>query len=541
LDKDKAIISPEKEKYFLAGIMLTALIIRLNAALTSSYFVDEGFSYYISLENFAKIFRYSMISEPHPPLYYFFLKFLTFFSSEPMFFRLTSVIFSVFSLYFIYLTAKLLFGSRVALITILLYSVSYEAWLSQIQARSGSLSILLVSAVYYILIGMITQPEKFREKKIVILFFILNILIPLIHYLLILVVIINFLCAILFIKDKNAKLISTGLFLIITLLILTLGLLVIKYNNYYTKIDRSMVSSIGMRNIIIFSRFTSYATGFEIPLFWSFVRNRALIPVKSHVFIKEIIIPLASIILLFASVLNIWKNRETSNRGIYALLLLFLIPYIGILAIIYAGFQSNYQLRYYFFIVPLFLMIFSYFLCSAKTKFMKKLSVVFIIYLTFIGVYTGLIEFRKDSFFWTQDWKSVAWYIHKNRHDTDMILGYIPYSFMGFSMEYFPNDGRWRFGTKDSYALHFQPENSYFEKGGLNQIPIEASFIPDVTDKLLKGKRFFLIFNQVEDTDTDKLVKDYFFTKYRIVDGVYLENYSNLGSIAVFIMEDKNR
>jgi hypothetical protein len=119
------------------------------------------------------------------------------------------------------------------------------------------------------------------------------------------------------------------------------------------------------------------------------------------------------------------------------------------------------------------------------------------------------------------------------------MLGFIPYSLNCLTMEYLPDDSHWSFGFKNNIAVAFKPDRSYFEKGGLMLIPVEKNFVPDVMNRILPGKKFFLILNQANN-DVDGTVRNYFFRNYRVVDGIYTESYTSLGVISVYLMECKS-
>ena len=202
-NKDKVNIEFKTfKKGAIFWILGFALILRLSD-LSSFYWTDELYSVYEAGNvNFPFI---KTFSDPgNPPLFFILARiYMLLFGVEPNVTRMLSVIFSVICIYAVYIFVKNNLNednkNKIALIVSFLYSINiYSICIAQ-EFRCYSLCALFSVLSAYLLFEII----KYKKNKDFILYTFLSILMANTHYFQILILISNFIIAMIFLDNKS--------------------------------------------------------------------------------------------------------------------------------------------------------------------------------------------------------------------------------------------------------------------------------------------------------------------------------------------------
>ena len=132
----------------LALIVILATFLRVYQLGMECIWLDEATSILISEKGLFEIIRTTK-SDVHPAFYYIILHFMTWFGQSEFMVRVPSMIFGIFSIPFMYLVSKRLFGVREGLISSFLLSISLMHIYYSQEARMYSLLVFLVLASIY--------------------------------------------------------------------------------------------------------------------------------------------------------------------------------------------------------------------------------------------------------------------------------------------------------------------------------------------------------------------------------------------------------
>ncbi len=150
-----------KNEYFLLGIILAiGFVLRLIFLDNESIWLDEGIAIYRAKLDIATIIKESA-DDIHPPLYYSFLKLWIFIFGDSEFAtRLLSVVFGVLTILFTYKISKLLFDSKIALISAFLVSISIFHNQESQEARVYTVLGFLGTLSFYYFIHLVKNWSK---------------------------------------------------------------------------------------------------------------------------------------------------------------------------------------------------------------------------------------------------------------------------------------------------------------------------------------------------------------------------------------------
>ena len=136
--------------FLLILIVILAFILRYYKADTASLWADDAFSYYLSLQNITGILKYLYTFDAHPPLFYFFLHFWVKLGQNPLFLRMPGIIIGSLSIFGVYLLCKELLNKKFAIIAAFFtaLSVSHVYMCREIRMYPY-LSFFIIFAFYF--------------------------------------------------------------------------------------------------------------------------------------------------------------------------------------------------------------------------------------------------------------------------------------------------------------------------------------------------------------------------------------------------------
>lgn len=192
-------------KYYpLIIILLLAAALRITSLLIrGNFWFDEYFNiHFSSLPSWADTWKYWVL-ETNPPLYTFFLRFYLSFadSHNEILVRLPSLIFGLISIALLYIFAAKIFSQKIAVISSTLLAFSVLHIFSSVEARVYSLLVLLAISSFFIFHWLIIEQKG--NKKLWLLYAVVNILLLYSHLTSLAIVLIQFL--ILHFSAKNKK------------------------------------------------------------------------------------------------------------------------------------------------------------------------------------------------------------------------------------------------------------------------------------------------------------------------------------------------
>ncbi|MCM2325955.1 MAG: glycosyltransferase family 39 protein [Candidatus Woesearchaeota archaeon] len=146
-------LKQKTEYLFVAAIFSVAFFLRIYKLGEFSLWNDE---FVIMMHHSKNVNLNALLIEPHPPLYFIFFGIWTsIFGISAFAIRFPSVIFSICSLFFFYLFAKKLFGSKVGIVSLALASFSNILINFSMEAKNYSLLFLLLNASFYYYLDVI--------------------------------------------------------------------------------------------------------------------------------------------------------------------------------------------------------------------------------------------------------------------------------------------------------------------------------------------------------------------------------------------------
>ncbi|WP_298222175.1 glycosyltransferase family 39 protein [Flavobacterium sp.] len=149
-----------KQNYFLAIILLVSAILRFYHLDFQSVWLDEIHTLNEANPTFSltQIYNGLLISEPHPPLYFFLVHyFFILFGYTSVVLRVFSVIVGLLGIYSIYILGREIFNKKAGLYAAVLLSVNYfHIYYSQ-EGRMYALLFLTTTLSFYFLVKFIKE------------------------------------------------------------------------------------------------------------------------------------------------------------------------------------------------------------------------------------------------------------------------------------------------------------------------------------------------------------------------------------------------
>lgn len=131
-------------------ILIFALILRL-ISLNQSLWLDEATTVLVSKLTLTDLFTKFLPGDFHPPLYYLFMNgWVRIFGFGEISLRISSILFGVGTIYFIYLITKKLFDAKTGIIASVLVATSGLLIYYSQEARMYSLAAFLVTLIFYL-------------------------------------------------------------------------------------------------------------------------------------------------------------------------------------------------------------------------------------------------------------------------------------------------------------------------------------------------------------------------------------------------------
>lgn len=176
----KSTKSKSKYSWAFLLILLGACLLRLLTAWGKTFWFDEAISWSFARESIPKMVS-ATLADNHPPLYYFLLHFWLKFDQAEFFLRLPSLVFGLVSIFLVYQIAKELFSKKIALIAMLIFSLSPLQVYFSAETRMYSLWVMLILVTFHCFLKICQKPQK-PQPIYFLLFTIFNLLSFYTHY-----------------------------------------------------------------------------------------------------------------------------------------------------------------------------------------------------------------------------------------------------------------------------------------------------------------------------------------------------------------------
>jgi mannosyltransferase len=154
---------PKLDIAFLITALISFITITLFNVTNAGIWFDEAFSSYLIQFNFLEIFRYTA-GDVHPPFYYWALKLWTeVFGAGEFGLRSMSIFFAAATIVVTYFLTRRMFGRKVALVSLLLLSLSPMLIRYADEARMYTMAaFIVVSATYALVKAVETKQTRWR-------------------------------------------------------------------------------------------------------------------------------------------------------------------------------------------------------------------------------------------------------------------------------------------------------------------------------------------------------------------------------------------
>ncbi|MFH0929689.1 MAG: glycosyltransferase family 39 protein [Candidatus Moraniibacteriota bacterium] len=150
------------EKYLIWSILVLSAALRVYQINDRDFWYDEAFTGVTVKANFHDMMAMT-IKDVHPPLYYIFVKYFSFFFGYSVFgIRLFSAVFGVLGVWAVYIFTKELFGRRAAIFAALVAAISPFAIQYSQEARMYAMFVFLITiASYFFVKALKTEKTKY--------------------------------------------------------------------------------------------------------------------------------------------------------------------------------------------------------------------------------------------------------------------------------------------------------------------------------------------------------------------------------------------
>lgn len=373
----------KKRISILIGIITLAIVLQLYNLGHKSLWLDEVWSFKFASTNLMEIL--ASPDKPNPPLYYAILHFFLNFGKNEFILRLPSVIFSVLCIPLVYKVGMDFFNYRVGLLSAFLLATSpFFYWHAQ-EARCYTLFALfsLLSLIFFY------NALKENNVQLWIGFIISTSLGIYTHYYALFLIFIVFIFMVLFIKRYN-MFIGRFLLSLIAILLLILPQVISFFTGMSQKINDGASWGMAPSFIFIPDIFMNLSKGYVM---------------YSHWFV---------LLLFLVFLCGIWRSyiEDKEVLGLSAIWI-----FAPILFSFFLAFKINIDVRYFIFILPIYLIVIS----KGLLYIGKKRFLIFIfLFLILCASNASLLHASYNKTL--EDWRSVSSSIKGNSLQGDYIL-----------------------------------------------------------------------------------------------------------------------
>lgn len=372
----------KKRISILLGIMALTIVLQLYNLGNKSLWLDEAWSFKFASMNLVEIL--ASPDKPNPPLYYAILHFFLEFGKSEFIMRLPSVIFSVLCIPLAYKIGMDLFNCRVGLLNAFLLATSpFFYWMAQ-EARSYTLF------TFFSLLSLIFFYNALRGNNLLLwIGYVLSISLGIYtHYFASFLILIEFLFMILYFKQYKAVF-SSFLLSLIAILLLILPQIMSFFTGMSLKLDEGAVWGMPPSSSFVPSIFINLSIGQGYP--WLFVA-------------------LPFFIFLYGLYNSYIDNKEAFWLSAIWIFMPILISFL-------LAFKINIDVRYFIFILPIYLAVISRGFIVIRRKRAAFFITVFLIFCIFNSC---LLYENYDKP--KEDWRSVGSMIKDSSSPGDCII-----------------------------------------------------------------------------------------------------------------------
>lgn len=477
-----------------------ALVVRLAAAVSSGWFLDEVYTWQLARAPVADVLAHGRM-EPIPPGWYLVMEPLARATSALLPLRLPSLLLGVAAVAVTLALGRRLFPTA-AVGAACLLAVAYPTWLADSQVRMYGL-LALLNAVAFLLWLRLREEESARLRAA---FWAVCLLLPLVHYLGLVTL------GVLVLVPGMRRAPAAGLAVGVAWLLFA-----------FSGSQKGAFAP-GLAGWVAWSVVTlpAYLLGLTAVPSWPLFRGEAVLPGPA----TEGLAGIAGVAGWAAVAAGLRAAVRRDRDGGLALAGLTLGPVAALLVGASAGLQL-FQHRYlapFAFAMDLALV--------AGLPSRARLAVVGLLVALNLGTAAA---FPGDPYLWNQDWRPVAEFVRSAEEPDAVVVAHIPYALNGFNQYYAP--GLWdvdysRWGEIPRYRF----SEDY---RGVPQVGLyEAGALGAGLGDFLKGRTVFLIMNQ-EDPAQAPTILQWFSERYDVVDAREIPSLHDWGRMNVWKLRPK--
>lgn len=404
----------KNEKILVFILFLVCLFLRLAYITQKNLWFDEVYSWHLSLDSFYTIIVRAA-NDIHPPLFYFILKFWTFFLGDSVTsMRLLSALFSSSAVFFLYLLSRRYLDVSNTMLVLLLYIVSpLNIYYSQEVRMAGMNLFWNIGSVYYLL-KLMDKPHDFRrifKDKNSIKFVIFTAAALYTHYFSFFILIAE-LAYIIYSYRKNAK-----QFIAFFLLISAIVLIYIPWiPELITHLSRGQSWRTAQTLSEVLNEYVNFSRDLNLGLYYHFT-NLKLVN----------LITIFWGIVVLVSGFGLFLNKKTMDSPVLLLLIL-------LITLILAGLISFRQKIEFYRYLSILVPFISFFMVYGLSNWNKKFIIYpFILILLTVNIYGVCINFSFN--FKNNDYRALI-----NKINIEYNLGeriYVEPHFNGWTINYY--------------------------------------------------------------------------------------------------------
>jgi uncharacterized membrane protein len=457
---------------------------------------DEAFSWHISLESVTNL-TFISAGDIHPPLYYLVLKLWTILFGDTIFaMRLLSVLFSSFSLIFLYLITTKILGKiwTLAVLTLYLTSPINIYFAQEIRMYALNLFFNLGSVYYFIKILQIRDPDKSKLDINRIFYLLFSIAAIYTHYFSFFVILSQYTFFIIFISVFNTrvkKIISVNLVLILISYIPWIPILIMQMMK-----GQEWRKSININQL--FEKLTLFFKDILLGSYYYLTGSETFLTVLS---LMVIIIIITSCYFYISSLKNIIRRSFFSIEFLMYTLVLFSILFSFIIS-----FKKNFiDSRYLSIILPFILVSLISIIQRIK---IRPISIFLILIIISLNIYGNFLYFKSD--YKSVNYSKIFNKIQSIIKEEDKLI--VQPGYYGYIIDYYAHQNKSGFKNTEKYhdltgfttdekASSFQNFYNFYEQ--IYRINQHWEF-KDLIDSIFfyKIKDFWLLVDYCSDTST---------------------------------------
>jgi uncharacterized membrane protein len=398
------------------------VLIKLLYAGEMNYWLDETSSIFIAHKPIALIIRESF-TVPNPPLYFILLKgWTSVFGISELSTRALSVIFSSVTVFVLYHLARRFINRETALYVSLIFTLAQIQLYFSHETRGYTIIVFMATLSFYFYLQTLTIPTLLNLVK----YTVTITLLLYIHPVPVILIIIQFICLLLYFKSNRKGTLYVIAGQVITAIIFGVWVL----NNRWVSEMQSWIPSPDLRKL-----------------------KELLVTYLNTEFIYYLFIALLFICIGLIIIRLFQKKAVFEDLRSFILLLLWgLFPILIIYFI--SQYSSRWDPRYMLFATPGLYLLISYIISKLPVNGLIRISLVVIILLS------SLINFNLNPVK-GEDWPGAISFMDKHRDDSTLTLVCADYQFMSFS--YYYNKDIFRQLEQAPNIL--KKDNIYFTKG----------------------------------------------------------------------------